>query len=160
MGEGRGEGKRAANFELVFARVLRLSGAQASFLRLVSSGFPGIESTFKIVELRESEVTHLVAGLCAAHARAAVHQVSLVLLEPGDFLRKIRRVYVDVDGSRNMACLKLLLRSHIEHDVLLVRPEFFKLGDIDAFESLGLFLLRGGLLFVPGVRGARGHGNV
>src|SRR5437016_7920014 len=126
-----------------------------SFLRLVSRGFPGLETTFEIVELRKSELTHLVAGPCTAHPGAAVHEVSLVLLELCNSLRKIRRVHVDVDCSRNVACFKLLLGAHVEHDVLLVRPEFFKLGNIDVLEPLSLFLFRGGLLFVLGIRGAR-----
>ena len=86
---------------------------------------------------------------------AAMHEVSLALLEFCDFLRKIRRVHVDVDCSRNVACFKLLLGAHVEHDVLLVRPEFFKLGDIDVLEPLSLFLFRGGLRLVLGVRCAR-----
>src|SRR5881628_3972773 len=105
MGEGTAvRGKCAANSEFVFARVLRLSGAQASFLWFVSCSFPGLETPFEIVKLGESEVTHLVAGLCAAYTGTAMHQVSLALLELGHFLRKIRRVHVDVDRSRNVAC--------------------------------------------------------
>src|SRR5438045_8631810 len=126
-----------------------------SFLRLVSRGFPGLETTFEIVELRESEVAHLVAGLCAAYPSAAMHEVSLALLEFCDFLRKIRRVHVDVDCSRNVACFKLLLGAHVEHDVLLVRPEFFKLGDIYVFAALSLFLFRTVLVLVLGTRSAR-----
>src|SRR5437867_3736243 len=66
MGEGRGEGECGAKSEVVFAWVLSFAGRQKSFLRLVSRGFPGLESTLQIVKLRERQVTHLVAGLCAA----------------------------------------------------------------------------------------------
>src|SRR5438445_13800259 len=99
-----GEGKCAANSEFVFARVLRLSGAQASFLWFVSCSFPGLETPFEIIEFGQSEVIHLVAGLCAAYPGTAMHQVSLALLELGHFLSKIRRVDVVVDRSRNVSC--------------------------------------------------------
>src|SRR5437773_6114391 len=109
MGEGRGEGEFGPKSKVVFAWVLSFAGRQKSFLRLVSRGFPGLESTLQIVKLRERQVTHLVAGLCAAHPSAAVHQVSFVLLQPGHFLRKIRGVHVDVDRAGNMPRFKFLL---------------------------------------------------
>src|SRR5438093_5092933 len=132
-------------------------GAQFSFFRLVTRRFPGSETACEVVEPREIEVAHFVARPRAATAGGAVHQVSLVLVELGNLLLKIRRVHVDVDGARNMARLKLFSGAHVQHDVLFVRAEFFEFRHAEVFEQL--FLLCDGFLLVFQVRSARPVGE-
>src|SRR6266550_9483696 len=108
-----------------------MKGVRVSFLRVVSSLFPGPETAFEIVEFRKIELAHLVASSGAADARGAVNQVGLVLVEFGDLILKIPGVHVDIDRAGYMTGLELLCRAHVEHDVFFIGAKLFKRGDVD-----------------------------